>query len=253
VRAKAKIRDAHIPYRIPSEDDLPARIRTVLAVVYLIFNEGYTATSGDRLAREDLGAEAIRLGRLLRELLPREPEVAGLLALMLLVESRRAARVAQDGGLVLLADQDRGAWNRALVSEGQALVRECLADNRPGPYQLQAAIQAVHADAPSAARTEWRQIVRLYDQLLALAPTPVVALNRAAAVAEVDGPRAALDLVDALDLRQYYLFHAVRADLLRRLDRIEDARVAYGEAIARTANVAERAFLESRRGELAQG
>jgi RNA polymerase sigma-70 factor (ECF subfamily) len=250
VRAKAKIRHAHIPYRIPSEDDLPSRIRTVLAVVYLIFNEGYTATSGDRLTREDLGAEAIRLGRLLRELLAPEPEVSGLLALMLLVESRRAARVAPDGSLVLLADQDRGAWDRTLVAEGQAILRECVARDRPGPYQLQAAIQAVHADAPSAAETDWRQIVRLYDQLLAIAPTPVVALNRAAAVAEVEGPRSALALVDALNLEQYYLFHAVRADLLRRLDRVEDARAAYDAAIARTSNAAERAFLEKRRDEL---
>ena len=194
----------------------------MLAVVYLIFNEGYTASSGDRLVREDLCTEAIRLGRLLGELMPDEPEVMGLLALMLLVESRRAARLGPDGDLVLLADQDRGRWDRALIAEGQAIVRHCLRRNRPGPYQIQAAINAVHSDAPTAAATDWRQILQLYDQLLALAPSPIVALNRAVAVAEVDGPAAALALVDALDLDRYYLFHAIRADLLRRLGR--DAR-----------------------------
>jgi RNA polymerase sigma-70 factor (ECF subfamily) len=250
VRAKAKIRDARIPYRIPSEEDLPTRVQAVLAVVYLIFNEGYAASRGERLVREDLCAEAIRLGRLLRELLPREPEVRGLLALMLLNESRRPARVDERGELVLLAQQDRAKWDRALVAEGRHLARESPAVNRPGPYQIQAAIQAVHADAPSAARTDWRAIVRLYDELLAVAPTPVVALNRAAALAEVEGAARALALVDALDLAQYYLFHAVRADLLRRLDRVEDARRAYDEAIARAGNAAERAFLEKRRDDL---
>ncbi|GGO90114.1 RNA polymerase sigma factor [Wenjunlia tyrosinilytica] len=246
VRAKGKIRDARIPYRVPKEADLPERLRAVLAVVYLIFNEGYAASSGDRLVREDLCAEAIRLGRLLVELMPDEPEAMGLLALMLLVESRRAARTTPDGELVLLAGQDRGLWDRGLIAEGQAIVRGCLRRDRPGPYQIQAAINAVHSDAPTAAATDWRQVLRLYDQLLSVAPTPVVALNRAVAVAEVDGPEAALTLVDGLDLGGYYLFHAVRADLLRRLGRDADAALAYEEAIARTGNAAERDFL--RRG-----
>ena len=204
----------------------------MLAVVYLIFNEGYTASSGDRLVREDLCAEAIRLGRLLVDLMPDEPEALGLLALMLLVESRRATRTDADGGLVLLADQDRAWWDRHLMAEGQMLVRWCLARTRPGPYQLQAAIKAVHTDAPIASATDWRQIVRLYDQLLAMTPGPVVALNRAVAVAEIDGPEAALAIVEALrgpDLEGYYLFHAVRADLLRRVGRTIDAAQAYEE------------------------
>jgi len=243
VRAKAKIRDAGIPYRIPAEADLPARLSGVLAVVYLIFNEGYTASSGEVLARADLCAEAIRLGRLLVRLMPDEPEVLGLLALMLLTESRRSARTAADGALVLLADQDRSRWDRALIAEGQALVRQCLRRGRPGPYQIQAAISAVHSDAPSAAATDWNQILALYDQLLAVAPGPVVALNRAVAVAEADGPAAALVLVDELDLDRYYLFHAIRADLLRRLGRPAEAAAAYDTAIARTGNAAERSFL----------
>jgi RNA polymerase sigma-70 factor, ECF subfamily len=243
VRAKAKIRDAGIPYRIPAEADLPGRISAVLAVVYLIFNEGYTASSGEALARADLCAEAIRLGRLLAQLMPDEPEVLGLLALMLLTESRRAARTSADGALILLAGQDRTRWDRALIAEGQAIVRQCLRRGRPGPYQIQAAINAVHSDAPSAAATDWRQILRLYDQLLAVAPSPVVALNRAVAVAEVDGPAAALALVDALDLGGYYLFHAIRADLLRRLGRRAEAGAAYEIAIAQTGNAAERAHL----------
>jgi RNA polymerase sigma-70 factor, ECF subfamily len=247
VRAKGKIRDAGIPYRVPEEADLAERLRAVLAVVYLIFNEGSTASSGDQLIREDLCAEAIRLGRLLAELLPDEPEVMGLLALMLLVESRRAARTTPDGDLVLLADQDRGRWDRDRIAEGQAIVRECLRRNRPGPYQLQAAINAVHSDAPAAAATDWWQILELYDQLMVLAPSPVVALNRAVAVAEVEGPEAALDLVDGLDLDGYHLFHAVRADLLRRLGRDAEAALAYEAAIARTRNAAERAFLERSR------
>jgi RNA polymerase sigma-70 factor, ECF subfamily len=246
VRAKAKIRDAGIPYRIPAEADLPARTSAVLAVVYLIFNEGYTASSGPALARADLCAEAIRLGRLLARLMPDEPEVLGLLALMLLTESRRAARTSADGALVLLADQDRARWDRVLIAEGQVIVRQCLRRNQPGPYQIQAAIHAVHSDTAAGSDTDWDQILRLYDQLLAVAPSPVAALNRAVAVAEVDGPAAALDLVDGLapaNLGGYYLFHAVRADLLRRLGRTAEAAAAYETAIAQAGNAAERGYL----------
>ena len=249
-RAKGKIRDARIPYRVPDDADLPDRLQAVLAVVYLVFNEGYTASSGDRLVREDLCAEAIRLGRLLAELMPDEPEVMGLLALMLLVESRRATRTTPDGDVVLLADQDRRRWDHALIAEGQAIVRRCLRRNQPGPYQIQAAINAVHSDAPSAAATDWRQILQLYDQLLSLAPSPIVALNRAVAVAEVEGPDAALALVDGLDLGDYHLFHAIRADLLRRLGRADEAAPAYEAAIDRTENAAEREFLRRSLGTL---
>src|SRR5262245_33665477 len=246
VRAKAKIRDAGIPYRIPDEADLPGRLRAVLAVLYLIFNEGYTASSGDRLIRDDLCAEAIRLGRVLDDLMPDEPEVLGLPALMLLIESRRPARTTAEGDFVRLADQDRGRWNRPLIAEGQALVRRCLARNRPGPYQIQAAINAVHGEAAEASDTDWSQILHLYDQLMAIAPSAVVALNRAVVLAEVDGPQAALAAVDGLDLDSYYLFHAVRADLLRRVGCNRDAAQAYAAAIACTDNARERDFLEQR-------
>ena len=250
VRAKGKIRAARIPYRVPGDAELPDRRGGVLAVIYLIFNEGYTASSGDRLVREDLCAEAIRLARLLAELMPDEPEVLGLLALLLLIESRRAARTGPDGNLVLLADQDRGRWDSELIGEGQAIVRACLRRNQPGPYQIQAAINAVHSDAATAAGTDWRQILQLYDQLLAVAPTPVAAMNRAVAVAEVDGPQAALAALDELDLGGYHLYHAIRADLLLRLGREAEAALAYDAAIARAGNAAELAFLRRRREEL---
>ena len=247
VRAKGKIRDAGIPYRVPRDEDLPDRLGGVLRVVYLIFNEGYTASAGGALVRDDLCAEAVRLGRLLVELMPDEAEPAGLLALMLLTQSRRPARTDRAGHLVRLADQDRALWDRVLIEEGQAIVRRCLARRQPGPYQIQAAINAVHSDAATAAETEWGQILALYDQLMAMAPTPVVALNRAVAVAEVHGPEAALPLLANLDLDRYHLYHAIRADLLARIGDDEGAAAAYDAAIGLTDNDAERASLTRRR------
>jgi RNA polymerase sigma-70 factor (ECF subfamily) len=238
VRAKHKIKAARIPYRVPGEHELPDRLRPVLAVVYLVYTAGLTSP-----ANPDLCAEAIRLARILAALMPDEPEVAGLLALLLLTESRRASRLAPDGSLVVLGEQDRTRWDQALIAEGQAIVRRCLRRNQPGPYQLQAAINAVHADAPTVEETDWSQIVALYDHLLAVAPTPVVALNRAIAIGEVQGPAAALALVDELDLDNYHPFHATRADLLGRLGRHREAAVAYQRAAAMAPTDAERDFL----------
>jgi RNA polymerase sigma-70 factor (ECF subfamily) len=254
VRAKAKIRDARIPYRVPEEHELPGRLRSVLAVVYLVYNEGYVATSGDHLDRVDLAREAVRLARLIVELMPDEPEAKGLLALLLLGESRRAARVAADGSLVRLAEQDRGRWDPALVAEGQALVRACLRRGMPGPYQVQAAIAAVHADAATVEDTDWTSIVALYDQLLAVAPSDVVRLNRAVARAEVDGPAPALDDLEALgSLDGYHLWHAARGDLLERLGRRAEAADAFDRAALLTSNEAERRLLRDRRDAIAGG
>jgi RNA polymerase sigma-70 factor (ECF subfamily) len=253
VRAKTKIRDARIPYEVPSRDDLPDRLDTVLRVVYLVFNEGYSASSGAALTRHDLSGEAIRLGRVLIELLP-EPEAMGLLALMLLQESRRAARTSRDGDLVLLDEQDRSLWNRAQIAEGSALVERALSSRRFGPYTLQAAIAAVHAEAPGAAATDWAQIVGLYDVLARVDPSPVVALNRAVAIAMRDGPLAGLALIDAIlargDLADYHLAHSARADMCRRLGRTAEARASYQQALALTRQEPERRFLERRLREL---
>jgi len=238
-RAKRKIKAARIPYRVPEDDELPGRLRPVLAVVYLTYNAGL-----NNVAEQGLCAEAIRLARILVNLMPDEPEVAGLLALLLLTESRRPSRTAADGSLVLLGEQDRTRWDRALIEEGQSIVRACIRRNRPGSYQLQAAISAVHADAPSAEETDWIQIVALYDLLLAISPTPVVAMNRAIAIGEVRGPGVALSLVDELTLDNYYSFHATRADLLARLGRTREADAAYERAADLAPTDAERDFLK---------
>ncbi len=249
-RAKKKIAAARIPFRVPSADDLPERVSGVLAVVYLVFNEGYLSSAEATSVRDDLTAEAIRLGRLLRSLLPQVPEVTGLLALMLLTEARRPARLSADGVLVPLHEQDRGAWSRPLIEEGQALVRECLSINRPGRYQLLAAVNAVHDDARAAADTDWVQVAALYDQLVRLDPSPIVRLNRAVAVAELDGPEVALALVDRLPLQRYHPWHATRADLLRRLGRSAESRAAYDAALALIDNPAQSAYLTRRRDQL---
>lgn len=248
-RAKAKIRGARIPYRIPGPEDLPDRVGTVLAVLMLVFNEGYLSSADGAPIRAELTGEAIRLTRILHELMPDDMEVTGLLALLLLTESRREARV-RNGELVPIDDQDRAGWDRDMIAEGHALVRQCLAVNRPGRYQILAAINAVHTDARSAAETDWAQVAVLYDQLVLVDPSPIVALNRAVAVAELDGPDVALAIVDGLPLETYHAWHATRAELLRRLGRTREATDAYDAALAATDNAAERAYLSRKRGEL---
>lgn len=255
VRAKAKIREERIPYQVPSRAELPERLESVLQVIYLVFNEGYAASAGDTLTRPDLSGEAIRLGRLLAALLP-EPEVLGLLALMLLHESRRAARTTPTGDIVLLEDQDRSLWDRELIAEGAALVAQALATENYGPYTLQAAIAAVHAQAPSVAATDWSQIVAFYDLLAQAVPSPIVELNRAVAIAMRDGPASGLALIDAIlargELADYHLAHAARADLCRRLGRTAEARAAYERALSLARQEPERRFIERRLRELAQ-
>lgn len=250
VRAKRKIKAANIPYRIPGDAELPNRLKPVLAVIYLVYNEGHVATTGDHLVRHDVSSEALRLARLLADLMPDEPEVIGLLALMLLTEARRPARTGQDGELVRLPDQDRGLWDRALIAEGQELVRACLRRNQPGPYQIQAAIAAVHADGRLPEETDWAQIVALYDQLLQFVPTPIVELNRAIAVAERGDVAEALATVEGLGLDGYHLYHATRGDLLERLGRDAEAADAYASAVELTNNQAERRHLLRREARL---
>jgi RNA polymerase sigma-70 factor (ECF subfamily) len=247
VRAKRKLRDNHAPYRVPGAAELPDRLNAVLASIYLIYTEGHTATAGPALTRGDLSTEAIRIGRVIATLMPDEPEVIGILALMLLTEARRPSRVDAHGSMVRLADQDRSRWNPNLIAEGHALVRACLRRNQPGPFQIQAAIAAVHTDAPTAADTDWSQIVALYDQLHAIAPNPVVVLNRAVAVGMLAGPAAGLDALADVSLADYQPYHAARADLLTRAARIEEAIAAYDRAIELTTNPAERDFLSRQR------
>ena len=255
VRAKAKIKNARIPYRVPSRADLPERLDTVLQVIYLVFNEGYSASSGESVTRSDLSGEAIRLGRLLAQLLP-EPEVVGLLALMLLQESRHTARTSQGGDLILLEDQDRSLWNRDQIAEGLSLVKQAISSQRFGPYTLQGAIAAVHAEAPSAAATDWDQIADLYDMLLRIEPTPIVELNRAVAIAMRDGPSAGLALIDAIlargDLADYHLAHSARAELCRRSGRANDAKAAFQRALSLARQEPERRFLQGRLRDLAR-